>query len=140
MTQEDEELLKDLCSRLPYGVKCQWGTYYKGILIDVCKCKTKDDFVYWDCYFEECGDDVPIEIVKPYLRSMSSMTKEEDEEYRKTKIRVAVQWDDYGNPIGFEFISTFKTFDWLNSHHFDYRGLIKKGLAIKATKEMYETN
>lgn len=28
---------------------------------------------------------------------------------------------------------TLETFDWLNKHHFDYRGLIEKGLAIDAT-------
>ena len=27
--------------------------------------------------------------------------------------------------------------DWLNAHHFDYRGLIEKGLALEASKDMY---
>ena len=28
--------------------------------------------------------------------------------------------------------------DWLNAHHFDYRGLIEKGLAIKAPEVIYK--
>ena len=28
-------------------------------------------------------------------------------------------------------------YDWLNAHHFDYRGLIEKGLALEAPKELY---
>ena len=28
-------------------------------------------------------------------------------------------------------------YDWLNAHHFDYRGLIEKGLAIEAPEGMY---
>jgi hypothetical protein len=27
--------------------------------------------------------------------------------------------------------------DWLNKHHFDYRGLITKGLALEAPDGMY---
>jgi hypothetical protein len=29
--------------------------------------------------------------------------------------------------------------DWLNAHHFDYRGLIEKGLALEAPEGMYKT-
>ena len=32
-----------------------------------------------------------------------------------------------------------KAVDWLNAHHFDYRGLIDKGLAFEAPEEMYKT-
>jgi hypothetical protein len=139
MTQEDKKLLlKDLSARLPYEVKCQWDAYYEGTLIDVCKCKTKDGFVYWDCYFEECGDDVPIEIVRPYLRPMSSMTEEE-------KQMMDNLWKD-NNKLVFadpNEIRRYKFYDisvvdFLNSHHFDYRGLIEKGLALEAPKGMYK--
>ena len=30
-------------------------------------------------------------------------------------------------------------YDWLNAHHFDYRGLIEKGLALEAPDGMYNT-
>ena len=63
-------------------------------------------------------------IIKPYLRPMSSMTEEEIKEYKKTC--------EYSENDEF-FYPTFKTYDWLNAHHFDYRGLIPLGLAIDVT-------
>ena len=54
---------------------------------------------------------------KPYLRPMSSMTEEEEKEYHDAR-------SDYYDDLG--------TYDWLNAHHFDYRGLIEKGLALEA--------
>ena len=140
MTQEEKELLlKDLSSRLPYGVKCQWGTYYEGTLIDVCKCKTEHGFVYWDCYFEECGDDVPIEIVKPYLRTISSITEEE-----RVEIGKAIQKDriePYGeikssgsdNLLLCTIRQAHNLMVWLLKNHFDFNGLIERGLAINCT-------
>jgi hypothetical protein len=62
--------------------------------------------------------------IKPYLRPMSSMTEEEKEEYHKL-------CDSYYG-IYFDSIDSI---DWLNKHHFDYRGLIPKNLAIEVTKE-----
>ena len=38
-----------------------------------------------------------------------------------------------------EYVPTLETFDWLNAHHFDYRGLIEKGLALEAPEGMYKT-
>ena len=132
MIQEDKKLLlKDLSARLPYGVICKWendGYSGGGKLIDVCKVKTSEGYVYWDCYFEDENDDIPIEIVKPYLRPMSSMTEEEDVEYR------TICWDNE------HFTEeSCERIDWLNAHHFDYRGLIEKGLALEAKEGMYET-
>ena len=132
MIQEEKQLLlKDLCGRLPYGVKCQWDTYYNGILIDVCKCKTKNNFVYWDCYFEECGDDVPIEIVKPYLRSMSSMTEDEKEKFinLRHKIELGVNID----------LRIYNYLNFLYSHHIDVNDrLLCKKLALEAPEDMYK--
>lgn len=64
-----------------------------------------------------------LEYVRPYLRPMSSMTEEEVKEYKHL---VAFS----GSPDG-----AANFIDWLNAHHFDYRGLIPKGLAIEVTKE-----
>ena len=62
---------------------------------------------------------------KPYLRSMSSMTEEERNEYNKMQCVYGVtSISKHGEMT-----------DWLNAHHFDYRGLIEKGLAIEVTKE-----
>ena len=58
----------------------------------------------------------------PYLRPMSSMTEEEVNEYN-----IAIDKD----------IAPERIVDWYNLHHFDYRGLIEKGLALEAPKDMY---
>lgn len=110
MTQENKELLlKDLCARLPYGLKYNYGGY------DGCDYTMKRI----DCNEVDCA--FPIENVKPYLFSLSSMTEEEKLMYE-------------GLMIGTDNISyMLDVTDWLNSHHFDYRGLIEKGLAIDAT-------
>jgi hypothetical protein len=69
----------------------------------------------------------PSEFIKPYLRPMSSMT---EEEYKEFSV-LAVGTHLFKGPL----IPSYDTLDWLNKHHFDYRGLIKKGLAIGVTKE-----
>ena len=48
------------------------------------------------------------------------MTEEELAEYNKVEL------------------SDFRRIDWLNAHHFDYRGLIEKGLALEMPKDMYK--
>ena len=115
MTQADKKLLlKDLCARLPYGVKIQ--------------VPYEDGSGYFDETVWEVNNDGPFhvngwgieyEYVKPYLFPLSSMTEEQKEE-RKGYTIVGGGWTNDG-------------FDWLNKNHFDYRGLIPKGLAIDAT-------
>ena len=85
--------------------------------------------------------------IKPYLRSLSSMTHEEKAELDKMyRFNISVDeikiwhhsegyWDDDTECSSEDYI---KLFDWLNKHHFDYRGLIDKGLAIEAPNEMYK--
>lgn len=68
--------------------------------------------------------------MKPYLRPMSSMTDDEWEEYKD--LLYCVKYAD--NTL--LAVNMFNS--WLNEHHFDYRGLIDKGLAIEAPKGMYE--
>lgn len=58
---------------------------------------------------------------KPYLRPMPSMTEEEEDELNSARM------GNYGEDV-----------DWLNAHHFDYRGLIEKGLAIEAPEDVYK--
>ena len=113
MTQEDKELLlKDLCSRLPYGVICYNSSTESNFrLFDVTDADS--DYPAFDYGYGE------LETVKPYLRPMSSMTEEENEEYIKRNL-YGFHWD---------FV------DWCNSKHLDYRGLIPKGLAIEVTKD-----
>jgi hypothetical protein len=73
-----------------------------------------------------------IETIKPYLRPMSSMTEEEAMEYANCgKIIAISHQNDY-------LIPNPKSINWLLEHHFDYCGLIEKGLALKAPEDMYK--
>lgn len=76
--------------------------------------------------------------IKPYLRPLSSMTDEEREEYRKFSYYGAAGYrnGDFSEMIG---VPSFEKIDFLNENHFDYRGLIEKGLAIKAPDDMYNS-
>ena len=67
----------------------------------------------------------------PYLRPMSSMTETEVLEYISLKESIVAS---DGITYAFE---TYKSIDWLNAHHFDYRNLIEKGLAIEAPEGRY---
>ena len=150
MKKEDKKLfLKDLTARLTYGVKIALknnGTYHhynvakKGdVTID-----RLQGFTGAGNYFSICHDNprdwdwgenlIDIEDIKPYLFPLSSMTEEQKEEYRKvceldTEILEKHPMD--GSP----FPAMYNSQDWLDANHFDYRGLIKKGLAIDATNK-----
>ena len=117
MTQEHKELLlKELCARLPYGLKYNYGGY------DGC------DYTMnrVDCNAVDCA--FPIENVKPYLFPLSSMT---EEQYDQLYIDSRVKNDSID--ILAALANDMDAIDWLNKNLFDYRGLIEKGLAIDAT-------
>ena len=129
MTQEEKQLLlKDLYARLPYGVIVKatykdgegWKTENRKLLGIY-----EDSQVYVDAVYTN------IENVRPYLRPMSSMTEEERKEYNK--------YIFYGASIGLisNTATAYELIDWLNSHHFDYRGIIERGLALEASEDMY---
>ena len=127
MTQEYKELLlKDLCARMPYGVKfaCNKNIYIaKGIDLII------SDEGDWE-YAVTAKGIVPIEIdfIKPYLFPLSSMT---EEQYDQLYIDSRVKNDSID--ILDALANDMDAIDWLNKNHFDYRGLIEKGLAIDAT-------
>ena len=118
MKQEDKDLLlKDLCGRIPYGVKCE--VYNRiGILDEISS--------YGAAVNYSNGEDTTcrIECVKPYLFPLSSMTEEQMEEYDNLRQDINDKLKDW---------KCAKLLDWLNKNHFDYRGLIEIGLAIDAT-------
>ena len=118
---EKKLLLKDLCARLPHGVKYQ--TYLGDIftLKNITLNRTTTQYYIDDNAFN-------LSQIKPYLRPMSSITDEEKKEY-------ALFYRAFSCSL-YERESV-ERIDWLNSHHFDYRGLIKKGLALKAPEGMY---
>ena len=131
MTQEEEKnlLLKDLCTRLPYGVRYRhftWNDEYGETYI-----AAQIYSINTDGYVKNCHDDetVYIDNVRPYLFPLSSMTEEQKKEYQY----ITERW--MNDPA----YSISDSIDWLNKHHFDYRGLIEKGLALEAPEEMYKT-
>lgn len=124
MTEEHAKLLlKDLSSRLPYGVKLQISSWDDEKMEYVDKADTLYS-ISSDNHVRTSSEDRDfyIDEVKPYLFPMSSMTEEQEEEYKKTTTN-----------DGILTIWTTSTYDLLNKNHFDYRGLIEKGLAIDAT-------
>jgi len=120
MTKEDKKLLLlDLGARIFEGVKIKvddrnYPLEIKYITDELIVTREFSNLPYW------------IEDIKPYLRPMSSMTEEEEGEFRS-------YWSDEG-PL----YTILQRIDWLISHHFDYRGLIEKGLALEAPKGMYD--
>ena len=118
MTKEDRErLLKDLSSRLPYGVRYRrfaWDDKREEECISA-KIYSISPDGYVRNYHEDESD--YIDNVRPYLFPLSSITKKRLEELS--------EYIDIKN--------AYVAVDLLNSHHIDYRGLIEKGLAIDAT-------
>lgn len=113
MTQEEKELLlKDLCGRFPYGVKINVKDDAYGLDYD-----TNLDLVHLAGFGSSESNEM-----KPYLRPMSSMTEEEEDEYELVCRK-----------------SITTQIDWLNKNMFDYRGLIEKGLALEAPESMYNS-
>ena len=157
MSQEQKDLLlKDLCARLTYGVKAyvkNWSKldrkYYEGIYdvmsvfpsLNEVHVQSKTGSV--DVMLGYTNTDY---VIKPYLFPLSSITKEQAENLFKIfGIVLPSTEEDYikineVTGITFFLLNGFdvethldKLIDWLNKNHFDYRGLIEKGLAIDAT-------
>lgn len=128
MTQENKELLlKDLCARLPYRVKIEltWWVMGEGTYINT----TLEPDHIEQLLNDKDGDTE----IKPYLRPMSSMTVEEFKEWLGY---CKADYDcEFKPEPTFNFESCHLSINWLNAHHFDYRGLIEKGLAIAVTSK-----
>ena len=135
MTQENIELLvKDLAGRVPYGVFVKKPENDSpGRLISVqipCYCVIQVERNQW--FFDEY--DVNKQVVKPYLRPMSSMTEEERDEFRNLG---GVMSHDVQNDTWALSAFSPEAYDWLFAHHFDIHDLIKKGLALEAPEGLY---
>lgn len=72
---------------------------------------------------------------------MSSMTKEEKKEFDDFCVIDEFAWKG-NSEIGYknQAIIMSDAINWLNARHFDYRGLIERGLALKAPEGMYNLN
>ena len=142
MTQENKDLLlRDLCARLPYGVKVNYNE-------EVCTIdsigndselllKNTDGEIIpkWeDSLF------ISIEKCKPYLFPLSSMTEEQKIEcFKGTPLEIdkygdiSVKDNSYGGSQYTDLEIYLEVINWLLKNHFDFRGLIPKGLAIDCT-------
>lgn len=140
------QLIIALCEGVPYGLKVakQYRNQVRTLLgVNIVKehvhfvepdAQSPGGYSIFDPLYR-CNVDI-----KPFLRPMSSMTEDEKKEYYDT-MTVETQ-RNYPNSCDFSestyYSNTHETFDWLNEHHFDFRGLIEHKLAYEAPKGMYE--
>ena len=166
LTEDAKILFKDLSAKYPYGIRGQvylkvprvidWHLVDKEIVVEVkllgiqgeslivTAVDKNGDIV--DDIFDERNIVESYEITcfnfKPYLRSISSMTREELKELRDIFNNI-IDFDEWGLDIlnsdfkRFSYLELLAIFDWFNKHHFDYGGLIEKGLAFEAPDGMY---
>lgn len=135
MTQEDKQLLlKDLCARLPYKTRVRYIYAFAGAVgisgysdEGILSYDKLQDFSLPNVGYEKRR----VDNILPYLRPMSSMTEEEKSDFHNFKY-----WILQGDVEH----CTINMMDWLNANHFDYRGLIEKGLALEAPEGMYKIN
>lgn len=162
--EEKDLLLKDLSARFPYGIKGQvtieapdgkaydinsGHLEYKNIDVDVELLGIQEEEIIVSAI-----NDKYVEIVDtysfsysdftPYLRSLLSITEDERKELEQKYIRIYVLGNNsfktckYSHSIWeepLEFDDWLVLIDWFNKHHFDYRGLIEKNLAIEVSKK-----
>ena len=119
MTQKDKNLLlNDLSARLPYGVK--------GLTLGSKTCTLimlmSDGMFKADTFVGHITSGQ----FKPYLRPMSSMTEDEENEYRAINCYEGL------------FPRNEEALDYVLEHHLDFRGLIPMGLALEAPNNMYK--
>jgi hypothetical protein len=149
MTQEDKELLlKDLCARWMASLKCTPSI--KNSIVAYCTVDGINKDIKGGSFIELIDRDSDgnalaststneFDMVKPYLRPMSSMTEEERKELLEIAVALSYNKDDIiiGTQIN-SFRQLDGVLDLFNSHHLDWRGLIEKGLALEAPDGMYK--
>jgi hypothetical protein len=145
MTQEQKDLLlKDLCARLPYGVKVKFGDSKPALLTVI----EQDEFGWQIGSEDEFGGMITIiDNVKPYLFPLSSMSEEQKYDFYCRFIENDCDFDDFkglylDNGMWHKLLTSLDDIealiDWFHKNHIDYRGLIPMGLAIDATdKNIY---
>lgn len=147
MTQEQKDLLlKDLCARLPYGVKVQ--NIYNTETIGRLRSIDLDDYCYEIMFYTYEGKALTVcdrsklfrfgKVLryKPYLFPLSSITEEQKNDLIKhIDANVFVKDEiSFWSLFAANMMDKWeKVFEWCDKNHFDYRGLIPMGLAIDAT-------
>ena len=148
-TEEKELLLKDICARLPYGVHVlvhdtfKYSTVpYEGVYLKASDISSLIDSISLNERYSS-KDKRFNRIIKehkdfleyiPCLYPMSSMTEEQKKEYNLLCDRVTTYHYEDGNIVeDTELRDNWRSIEYLNANHFDYRGLIEKGLAFDTT-------
>jgi len=163
MIQEDKELLlKDLCARLPYGVIVRHADYlidsdgnytkqfwYKrGYLYNICRLDNMTTTIIESEGSDEEGYEHICDLERsiPYLRPMSSMTEDERKELKKLCEEDLSEFAGFiknGHGLsrdGLYMFDKLRQLEFCLSRHFDYHGLIEKGVALEAPEGMYKFN
>ena len=139
---EVELLFNDLSARASSGVICNvYKVDDEGVgwrhLILTGTYKT-DDNDWYECYFNG-GDSAEIHNIKPYLRKIDSLTKNEIAELKQL---TSLTFD--GSRFYTDITETFSAYEmgiiieWFHKHHVDYRGLIPRQIALEAPVDMYK--
>lgn len=129
MTQEEKDLvIKDLCGRLPYGVKVD----HFGTVKELLGMMPSSEIVMVGYDINDYEDSV-IEDIKPYLRLWTSLTEKEIKEIQTILGDAFADTETYTISI----LGTQELFKYLNKKMIDYHGLIEKGFALEAPQDMY---
>lgn len=160
MTKEHVDLLtKELSARLPYGVKIKTDFFQTATLISIRKNISLNAGKELSVTFDISGKDEPFQMeerwgtpiseIKPYLIPLSCMTEEQLNEFYCRFIENEIDFDDfkkyYFETNAYHKLLTsiddcYYVIEWFIKNHFDYRGLIEMGLALKAPDGMYNQN
>ena len=126
MTQDKELLLKDLCARLPYGVKVRYSSCKEFITCTLHSINPVYNNV--DLWSKNaCFNSVSINKIKPYLFPLSSMTEEQKDMYCQLQQKVIY------NSKGLVTEDVMNYINWCYENHLDVNNLIPNGMAIDAT-------
>ena len=136
ITEEKQLLLKDLSARLPYGVYVDAYSWQKDTPKLLIECVP--EYVGEEIVVKGLAGRHSIKEIKPYLRPMSSMTKEEEREVGKLGVCYDGAFHNDIYDVGIYMEEAFTAISWLLERHFDINYLIQKGLALEAPKGMYE--
>ena len=149
MTKKEKQLLlKDLCARLPYGivVSISYPTLTeksKKLDIPLVSIDLLDNTcTVGDSYGKTSGlrmfSSKGELLCKPYLRPIESMTEKETYIFRQDILNEVEARCIHSFGCGKYSLAFAEANDWLYEHHFDYRDLIEKGLALEAPEGMYD--
>ena len=123
--EQKELLLKDICARLPHGVRCSFGVddaIYEITGINPSACGASE--IQATHIKSDINGDFKLNSCKPYLFPLSSMTEEQSKIYHEL----------VGGMFGTNVLINLEyLIDFFNKNHLDWRGLIPMGLANDAT-------